>query len=163
VKSRIILLFGVMLVCLFFVGCFGVVGPTDPDKPEVREYRDVVIAIYTRDPAKIVYPNASEAGVFMPYELSDPDAVYPLNEDDRRVFNGIRYGVAPLVKIAENTYSATLKHVLIDKNAAFYRHAVYVCDTKVGSNYQTPTFSGIAVEGEFDTAVLYSKYWFRIR
>ena len=162
-KRRIILLMVLVLSALLQFACLGLTGPTDPDKPEVREYRDVVIAIYTRDPAKIVNPNAGDKLVFMPYELSDPDAAYPLNEDDRRVFNGIRYGVAPLSKIAENIYSATLKHVLIDKNAAFYRHAVYVCDAKVGSDYATPTFSGIAVEGEYDTTVLYSKYWFRIR
>jgi len=161
--KQLMLLFGIVLACLFFAAGCGRVGPTDPKPPEVREYRDVVIAIYTRNPEKIVTPIGGDKGVFMPYELSDPDAVYPLNEDDRRVFNGIRYGVAPLSKIAENIYSATLKHVLIDKNAAFYRHAIYVCDVKIGSDYATPTFSGITVEGEYDTAVLYSKYWFRIR
>ena len=29
-KKQFILLFGVMLVCLFFAGCLGVVGPDDP-------------------------------------------------------------------------------------------------------------------------------------
>lgn len=136
---------------------------SDNKPPEIREYRDIVIAVYTRDPAKIVFPKGDDKGVFMPYELSDPGATSPLNEDDRQVINGIRYGVAPLVKTAENIYSATLRHVLIDKNAAFYRHAIYVCDAKIGANYDSPNPYGITVEEEYDTTVLYSKYWFRIR
>ena len=161
-KSRFILLMMIVLTCAFQFACFGLVGPTDPDKPEVREYRDVVIAIYTRDPAKIVNPNSVLINV--QYELVDPDTAYPLNEDDHRVFNGIRYGVIKPQKIAEDTYSATLKHVLIDKNAAFSRHAIYVRDYKIGlDEISILTPYGITVEGEYDTVVLYSKYWFRIR
>ena len=161
-KSRIILLMMIVLSAMLQFACLGLVGPTDPNKPEVREYRDVVIAIYTRDPAKIVNPNSVFIDVL--YELVDPDTAYPLNKDDHRVFNGIRYGVVPLSKIAENIYSATLKHVLIDKNGAFSRHAIYVRDYKIGlDEISILTPYGIAVEGEYDTTVLYSKYWFRIR
>ena len=128
----------------------------------MREYRDVVIAIYTRDPAKIVNPNSVLISVL--YELVDPDTAYPLNKDDRRVFDGIRYGVTNPQKITEDTYLITLAHVLIDKNGAFSRHAIYVRDYKIGlDEISILTPYGITVEGEYDTTVLYSKYWFRIR
>jgi len=75
VKSRIILLVMIVLVCAFQFACLGLVGPTDPDKPE--PIRQVSVEVVYERVATINHPGGWL--VFLASRCFTPDGWIPNN------------------------------------------------------------------------------------
>lgn len=161
--KRKVFLISLLMLMLIGFGCDKKTPfrPDDPEKP-VREYRDKALVTYTRDPAKILNPGGGNAGVYIAYELFDPDTKEP--GEHEYIENNCRIGGVKPEKISEYTFQGYIKHVLIQSSPYHSKHAVYVQDPKLydGSSGSSYTPYNIEIEGAYDIEIKHNKLFFKM-
>ena len=154
-KKNLILLLVALISVVICDGCRQISEEIIPNV-----YRDLVLTIYTRNPADIVNSNGGEYLMILNYELFDPDTTKPLTETEY-IDGNLRIGGCTLQKIGEHTYQAYLRHVLVQSRPAQLKHGVRIQDSKLPCCDPIPY--GIQVDGEYDTEIRGDTYYFRVR
>lgn len=139
-KKNLLFCLLILFSAILITSCKSYTGP----EPPTPEYKYDVQVTYTRDPAKIRFPEGNDEGTYLFGELSYPPSIGG-HED---------FGVQ-MIKVGDNQFTCTIPKIWV--NSSGFYHVLEVQDLKLaisgGENCTAYTGENINIPGSYDLQV----------
>ncbi|HRY76918.1 MAG TPA: hypothetical protein P5524_02035 [Candidatus Paceibacterota bacterium] len=139
-RKNILFCLLILFSATLITSCKSYTGP----EPPTAEYKYDIQVTYTRDPAKIRFPEGNDEYTYLFGELSYPPSI-----------GGVEHISIQMTKVGDNQFTCTIPKIWVNSSGLY--HVVRVQDPKLfipgGENCTAYTGENIDISGSYDQQV----------